>query len=409
MKYNILIADDSPAYQKVIEEIFRLVSNEYNLIFANDGKTACDLAFKYLPDLILMDVIMPEMNGIQAIKLLRSKAATQDIPIIVLSATESLQSVYEAGANDFISKPFKHYELLIKTRSALNLVDKIKRIEKQNQELERKNTKVTLQKEILESQKKDIEDDIRYSKRIQNAILPFKETIDQILREYFILNMPKMLVSGDFYWVGKRDNKAIVAVADCTGHGVSGAFVTMAGIAFLNEIVNKYEFKHASDILFQLRERVMKLLQQKGESGEAWDGMDIALCLIDCDTCEMEYAGANNPVYIISNSELQIYKADRMPIGIHAWFDKPFNHQHISLEEGDVVYLFSDGYPDQFGGPKDKKFRYKQFQQLLLKIHQEPMDKQKETLISTMEAWKGNREQIDDMMILGFRVAKKEC
>jgi len=390
IKYKILAADDSQICLRVIKEIFELLGENYELIFAHDGKEAVDMAIEHMPHLILMDIIMPEMNGVRAIKALRANDLTKDIPVIVLSATESLQSAFEAGANDFITKPFKHFELLMRAKQALSMVEKMNTIKSQ--------------RDLIARQKKDIIDDIVYSKRIQSAILPTHERVKKHLNDYFIVNKPRNIVSGDFYWVGSIGHKTVVAVADCTGHGISGAFMTMAGIAYLNEIVNKYTFDNASDILNSLRNHVITLLQQKGEDGEAADGMDISLLLIDNSDNTVQYAGANNPVYLIKNGELIEYKADRMPIGIHIHIDKPFTYHNLDVNENDVLYLFSDGFADQFGGPHGKKFRYKYFRELLVNIHKKPFAEQQKILEETFYSWKGEEEQVDDILIMGMKI-----
>lgn len=391
MGYKILAADDSNVCLKIIHEIFNLVGDNYDLIYAHNGREAVDKAIECLPDLILMDIIMPEMNGVKAIQALRKNELTKDIPVIVLSATESLQSAFEAGANDFITKPFKHYELLIRAKQALLLVEKLNKIKKQRDQ--------------IAEQKQDIIDDINYSKRIQSAILPTKDYITSLMPEHFIFNRPKNIVSGDFYWVGQKEDKIILAVADCTGHGISGSFMTMAGTAFLNEIINaKTQVNSPAEILNTLRDRVMQLLRQKGEQGEAADGMDIALIIIDKENNTMLYAGANNPIYHISENQLVEHKADRMPIGIHINFTNPFTDKQLTIKEGDSVYLFSDGYADQFGGPKNKKFRYKNFRELLFNIHKKDMKEQHDILANTFNNWKGTEEQVDDIIVFGLKI-----
>jgi phosphoserine phosphatase RsbU/P len=402
--YKILVADDSEASLKMISEILDILGANFKLHYAKDGKEACEKAEAIVPDLILMDVVMPEMNGIEATKFLRANSVTAEIPIIVLSATESLDKAYEVGANDFISKPFHKYELLIKVRSAINLVQNIKEIKIQKTELEEKHKEVIKQRDKISNQQKDILDDIYYSKRIQSAVFPTDEYIKKLLVNYFIINLPKNIVGGDFYWAGELDEKIIIAVADCTGHGTSGAFMTMAGSAFLNEILSKNTAQHAGDILFELRKLVMKLLKQKGEEGEAADGMDIALIIIDKKRNSIEFAGANNALYCIRHNELIIHKGDRMPIGIHAFFERTFNNFIIECLPGDSFYLFTDGYADQFGGPRNKKFRYNQFNNKLIEIHRLTMEQQKEELVRTMNEWKGNNQQVDDIMILGFKI-----
>ncbi|MBN2275229.1 MAG: SpoIIE family protein phosphatase [Bacteroidales bacterium] len=398
MKYTILVADDSKLYFNTIEEAFRQLGDNYRLLWASTGKMACLLAERHLPDLILMDVIMPEMNGVQAIKKLKENPLTSDIPVIMLSATESLKAAYETGAHDFISKPFKHFELLMRVKASLTLIDKIKEIKKQKEKLENEHQKVS-------QQRKEMIDDITYSKRIQRAILPTNDMVRGIFPEHFILNIPRNIVSGDFYWVGQKSGKKIILVADCTGHGISGAFMTMAGIAYMNEIFNRYSIEEPAEYLYLLREQVMKLLHQKGLEGEASDGMDVALCIVDEKNKTLKYAGANNPLYYVNQNGLEVYKADRMPIGIHVNFTMPFTSHTILYTPGDMLYLFSDGYADQFGGPDNKKFRYKQFQELLASVHNASLAEQNETLLRTFLHWKGDEEQIDDILIIGVRLS----
>lgn len=397
MKYTILVADDSKSYFDTIEEAFRQLGDNYRLIWAGTGKMACLLAEQHLPDLILMDVIMPEMNGVKAIQILKENPVTADIPVIMLSATESIKAAYETGAHDFISKPFHHYELLMRVRASLTLIDKIKEIKKQKEKLERDHQRIS-------QQRKEIIDDITYSKRIQKAILPTHELMKDIFPEHFILNIPRNIVSGDFHWAGQKSGKKIITVADCTGHGISGAFMTMAGIAYMNDIFNRYAIEEPAQFLCLLREEVMKLLHQKGIEGEASDGMDVALCIIDEEKKTFAYAGANNPVYRANGNGLEVFKADRMPIGIHVNFTTPFTNQTVPYQTGDMLYLFSDGFPDQFGGPDNKKFRYKQFQDLLLSIHHSPVAEQNEILHRTFLNWKGDEEQVDDILIVGIRL-----
>ena len=225
------------------------------------------------------------------------------------------------------------------------------------------------------------------------------------LPQYFILNLPKNIVSGDFYWIEKNHHKVIIAVADGTGHGVSGALMHMMGIIFLNQIVKQRDFQSPGEILEELREYVMTSLHQTGEIGEAQDGMDMALCMIDLDQRKLKFSGANNPLYIINNEGLREIKGDRMPVGININHDKPFTNHDIQLKTGDMLYMFTDGYADQFGGEKGKKFRYKYFKELLMSNHGISMQKQQEVLRDTFFNWKGEYEQIDDVLVMGIRMS----
>ena len=263
---------------------------------------------------------------------------------------------------------------------------------------------VVMQKEEIEIKNMEITDSIQYACRIQSAILPPGDYVKRILPDRFILYLPRDIVSGDFYWLNELNSKVITVAADCTGHGVPGAFMSMLGVAFLNEIVSKVTDIRANEILNQLRTHVIKSLHQTGAEGESKDGMDIALCVYDLENMMLEFAGANNPLYLIRDNEIIIYKADKMPIGIHVRADEPFTLNEIDLRKGDTIYTFSDGFEDQFGGPDGKKFMAKNMRELLLKIHNEDMEAQKKILKDTLYDWMKNTEQIDDVIVMGVRI-----
>ncbi|MCK5171345.1 MAG: SpoIIE family protein phosphatase [Bacteroidales bacterium] len=263
---------------------------------------------------------------------------------------------------------------------------------------------VVKQKDEIAEKNRSITDSIEYACRIQTAILPSKEFAEEILPEHFILFRPRDIVSGDFFWMTKKDNLVVIIAADCTGHGVPGAFMSMLGVSFLNEIVNRHEVTSANVILNSLRMDIKKTLGQEGKEGEAKDGMDIALCVINLEKMKMQYAGAYNPLYLFRNNELIETKADRMPIGIYIKEKESFTNNEIELQKGDVFYIFSDGYQDQFGGEDGRKFKTKNFKQFLLDIHKKPMAEQREILDKRIDEWRGDWEQIDDIIILGIRV-----
>lgn len=284
-------------------------------------------------------------------------------------------------------------------------------LNKQNQILDLKNKELTIQrgkilkqKNIIEQKSKDITSSIQYASRIQTAVLPPINFLTELGVDNFILYKPKEVVSGDFYWGMRKQTCIVVAAVDCTGHGVPGAFMSMLGNAFLYEILNNNEAGNAATVLNRLRTEVINTLKQKGLSGEARDGMDISLCLIDKESGKLDFAGANNPLYLIRDNNLTIVHPDKMPIGIYHASDEPFTNQTIEIKKGDHLYLFSDGYADQFGGSKRRKFMYGPFQQLLLKNHYKPMSLQKQSLDETFEKWKGANEQIDDVLVMGLRL-----
>jgi ligand-binding sensor domain-containing protein/serine phosphatase RsbU (regulator of sigma subunit) len=272
-------------------------------------------------------------------------------------------------------------------------------------EVQKRTKEIERQRDEIEEKNKNITDSILYASRIQTAILPPEEFMSKTLPEHFILFKPRDIVSGDYYWMTQKGDETVIAVADCTGHGVPGAFMSMLGVAFLNEIVNRAEELNASNILNELRENVKKSLRQTGKKDEAKEGMDIALCVLNQKKKCLQYAGAYNPLYLLRNSELKQFKADRMPIGIYYKEKESFTNHIVSLQESDVIYLFSDGYVDQFGGNNGKKFLHKQFKNLILDIHRKPMDEQRLALDITLEKWMGDYEQVDDILIMGFRIA----
>jgi serine phosphatase RsbU (regulator of sigma subunit) len=387
-----------------VKQIIEKHDYGYILHFACDGKEACRIASNVKPDLILIDLILPIMDGTRAIRVLKRMTKTHNIPIVVMTSERSLHEAFEAGADDFIYKPFDEAELLFRIRCALTLGQNIKKIKDQNEQLICQSLEMKRQYRLMEEQKKDIIDDITYSRRIQNAILPNKNYLSTLFPEYFLYFKPKRIVSGDFYWITQKREKIILAVADCTGHGISGAFLTIAGTAFLNEIIN-FVYNDAAEMLNQLRNRIMRLLQQKGVEGEAADGMDISLCIFDFDEMKLQYAGANNQAFLVkANSELHIFAPDKMPIGIHANFNQPFKNHDIPVEKGDMIYMFSDGYADQFGGEHDQKFRNKRLLSLCTNLHSKSMNEQYEIFERTMDEWIGYRDQVDDMLLIGIRI-----
>ncbi|MFC2096509.1 tetratricopeptide repeat protein [Bacteroidota bacterium] len=278
--------------------------------------------------------------------------------------------------------------------------------QKANKILEQKNEEISLQRDHIFQQNKEITDSIAYASRIQTALLPPQELIDSLIPESFTLFKPRDIVSGDFYWLGKKGSKIFSITADCTGHGVPGAFMSMLGISFLNEIinVNEEEKLKANLILNEMRALVISSLRQTGNIGESRDGMDLTLCIIDKEKMELDFAGAYNPLYLIRNNELLETKPDKMPIGIHIKKSDDFTNHIIKLQKGDLLYTFSDGYVDQFGGKDNSKFRKKNFKELLLEIHKKSMQEQKEILDKTLTNWMEGYEQVDDILVSSIKI-----
>ena len=257
------------------------------------------------------------------------------------------------------------------------------------------------QESKIKEQAEKIQGSINYASLIQMAVLPNPNIIHEFLPEHFLLYLPRDIVSGDFYWVKNFGDKTVIAIADCTGHGVPGAFMSMLGVAFLNEIV-KPETLVANEILNKLRSNVINTLSNSIE--KIADGMDIALCIIDHKKHLIEYAGANNPFIMITQEDLHEIKADKMPIGKYIRDERPFTLHELKYTPGDIVYLYSDGFQDQLEGPKISKFGSRKFKELLYSIHNQDFNAQKEVLKKTLEEWTSSFYRIDDVLVMGFKL-----
>jgi len=223
-------------------------------------------------------------------------------------------------------------------------------------------------------------------------------------QSFFILSKPKDIVSGDFYWLGVKDDKVVIAVADCTGHGVPGAFMSLLGVSFLNEIHNKSVTIRANEILNQLRDHVIKSLHQTGKNKEARDGMEIAICVIDKVKSKLQFSGAFRPLYIVRKGEIIEMNGDNMPIGLYEEEDISFSNKEMQFEKDDLVYFFTDGYIDQMGGESRKTYRSQNFKKLLLNIHNNSLPEQKEILEKNYNDWRGMNDQLDDILIVGIKM-----
>ena len=311
----------------------------------------------------------------------------------------------------------------IKNKDNLLLAEQKNQIHQKNEELRLYQEEIISQKEYLQIQNdltntqleeierksQKINDSIHYASRIQKALLPPEEKLAAIFPNYFLLNKAKDIVSGDFYWLKTFGNKIFLAVADSTGHGVPGAFMSLLGISFLNETVKNPDNKNAAEILNNLRTLLKKSLNKQGNKSKTGDGIDIAFCIIDKKKNEIQFSGAYNPIIIIkkdkitNENRLIELKGDKMPIGSHIKEETPFSNHSVKYNQHDQLYLFTDGYLDQFGGLDGRKFLLNKFKQVLLEICNLPMTEQKNKLLKIYEEWKEDRDQIDDILILGIK------
>lgn len=331
---------------------------------------------------------------------------TRPIKLLTYDAKELARGNFNVEINirrkdeiGFLALSFRSMQSSIK-----KLIDDLKDI---NQNLEVKvierTQEINRQKELVEDKNKEILDSINYAKRLQHAILPPMDKFKKNLKNSFVLFKPKDIVSGDFYWMHKKDEDILLAAVDCTGHGVPGALVSVVGANSLERCVREFNLKKPATILDKLRELVMETFETTGE--EVKDGMDMSLVSIDTKERKVQYAGANNSLWLVrkGGGEVEEIKADKQPIGNYE-YAKPFTNHTVQLEKGDCLYLFSDGYADQFGGPSGKKFKYKTMKELLVNIHHMDMEEQHKILDEKFESWRGDLDQIDDVCVIGVKL-----
>jgi phosphoserine phosphatase RsbU/P len=386
----ILIVDDNPKNLQVLGNYLQLEG--YLVEFAMNGESALDWISRKEFDLILLDIIMPGMDGFEVCRIIKSGQVNQNTPVIFLTAkidTESIVNAFDLGAVDYVIKPFNQKELIARVKTQIEIKRSRDEIAKNLEEIEYKN--------------KLIKYSIQYAHSIQAAVLKASMNGSDYFPEQFCLFLPKDIVSGDFYWFQRIDNKLLVGVFDCTGHGIPGAFMSMLGVTLLNETVIREKITEPHLILNRLREKIIEALGQKGIISEVKDGMDGSIISYDLSTKTLVYSGAFNPMYLIRDNKIIEFIGDRMTLSYQD--NTPdFSRHEIETKQKDLVYLFTDGFVHQFGGQEDKKFRRARFKQVLLKNHKNPMHVQKEMLLDTYLKWKGKEEQVDDITVVGLRL-----
>jgi DNA-binding response OmpR family regulator len=449
---KILVVEDSPTQAARIK--YLLENNNYRVEVSINGQKALNWLSKNKPSLVISDIVMPGMNGFELCKQIKSDINTVQIPVILLTSLSDPEEVIEGlacGADRFLSKPYNNEYLLAAINKTLedksdyteenaplieiNLCGKKRSIHagqkkvvkfliniyegaiQQNSELIQTRDELRLlnerleelvkektqTSEIIEFKNSQIKYSIDYAYTIQSAILKSTAEISAFFPVNFSLTIPKDTLSGDFYWCHKIDNTIIVGVFDCTGHGIPGAFMSILGLTLLKETVMREGIVEPSLILNRIRVKIIESLGQKGEDSEVNVGMNGSIISFDQENNKLVYAGAYNPVYIVRNGEIIELRVDRMPLS-HYLIMKAFESKEVKIMKNDCVYLFTDGYMDQFGGQKLKKFGYKRFRNLLLRINKEPFESQKQALANEYLIWKESEDQVDDITIVGLKL-----
>ncbi len=330
---------------------------------------------------------------------------------LIQSMAQTTEFAKQTGSGNFnaeykpLSKDDALGHELVKMRNDLAQNERSleKKVAERTEEVVRQKEEIEGKNEELEILYKQVTDSIHYAKRIQEAILPSQQYIDEVLPNSFVLYKPKDIVSGDFYWVVKKNNLVYFAAVDCTGHGVPGAFMSLVGHNILQDIINHSSKITPAEIMNSLREGVINTLNSDNSAKDTKDGMDMTLCCINYDTLELQYAAAFNPLYLVRNGELVQHEANKFPIGKFIGEKQYFKNNVVQLQKNDQIFIFSDGYADQFGGPKGKKFMVGNFRKLLLNVSKQSLKNQKETLESTLNNWQGDQEQVDDVLVIGVK------
>ncbi|MBO7594610.1 MAG: tetratricopeptide repeat protein [Salinivirgaceae bacterium] len=393
-------------------DILLLLSN----IYASEGKHL--LSYNLLKDYITLKDSILDNESVKRIAEMQISYETEKKEQELKIKDIQILQEQERNSRQRIIIYFAITVLLVVLIFAAIVIRKNKRIRKanemldeqnrqiimQNEEIEQQRDYVTMQRDQIAEQKEKITDSIEYASRIQTAMLPPENTCNELLPKHFIMLKPRDIVSGDFYWIKKVGGRVIATAVDCTGHGVPGAFMSMLGSTLLEQITANGQFNNAADILEQMRESVKTALHQDDTHKSQSDGMDCSLCIIDFERHALQYAGANNPLIIVRNGELIEIEADRMPVGIHVFEEEPFKNNDFELRDGDKLYMFSDGFADQFGGETGRKLMMKNFKKLLLDTSNEPITEQKELLNQKFNEWKGEYRQIDDVLVIGIEI-----
>ncbi len=386
----ILIVDDNPKNLQILGNYLR--NEGFKVEFALDGNTALDWIGRTEFDLILLDIMMPGMDGFEVCRIIKSDPVKQKIPVIFLTAkvdAESIINGFDLGAVDYVIKPFNQKELIARVKTQIEIKRGRDEIARNLKEIEYKN--------------KLIKYSIQYARTIQAAVLKASMNGSDFFPEQFCLFLPKDIISGDFYWFHKIDNRLLVGVFDCTGHGIPGAFMSMLGVTLLNETVIREKIDEPHLILNHLREKIIEALGQKGIYFEVRDGMDGAIISYDQTSRTLVYSGAFNPVYFIRDNKIIELRGDRMPLSYHDRMSD-FSCQEIKTRHDDLIYLFTDGYKDQFGGQNLKKFGSAHFKELIIRHHKKPLEVQKQLLLDAFLNWRGNEDQVDDITVVGLRL-----
>lgn len=397
---HILLLEDNLSDVMLLERQLKKSGMKFLMHVADTRQEFLESLYVVEPDVVLSDHSLPSFNSLEAMKLVRE--CNPDLPFILVTGAVSEDFAVQCmkqGADDYILK-----SSLTRLPAAIESCLARKEISREKKMIESLHAKLQSAYNEIEAMNKDMTDSIMYASRIQEAMLPQKELLGKYSDSYCIFYRPKDIVSGDFYWFNETNDKLVVAVADCTGHGVPGALMSVIGNNLLNEIVIARNISASAKILDEMNKGVRKLLRQHLKGNRTQDGMDISICVIDRKRHLLEFSGANHRLFLFRNNKPELIRGDRKSIGgHHADPDSSFTSYLFQYRKGDAIYMFSDGYADQFGGRHEKRMQTKNLVKLLQSTLSLGMQEQEQLLNDWLLKWKGDLKQTDDILLIGMQ------
>jgi sigma-B regulation protein RsbU (phosphoserine phosphatase) len=395
---KILLLEDSPSDVDLVKRT--LLKND--LVFSMEVVSTRlgfeEKLFGFDPDIVLSDHSLPQFSSLEALEIARNKK--KNIPFILITGSVSEEFAVDcmkAGVDDYILK-----NSLIRLPSSIHNILSKNKVKREKDIVESLHRELLVAYKKIEDSTKSITDSINYAKLIQHAMFVDKGILRNYLNDHFIIFRPKDIVSGDFYWFAQVDQKLVVAIVDCTGHGVPGAFMSMIGYGILNEIVNLQRTTQPAEILKSMNESLNRALK-KSIDQQSYDGMDLAICTIDKENSQLEFAGANRHLYYYTEQHMEQIKGNKFGIGgAHINSHKEFTNHKITFNKGDRAYLFTDGFADQFGGEKEKRMMTKNLAKLIGQTTGYGIIDQCHKLTEYLDKWQGKIEQTDDILLLGM-------
>jgi phosphoserine phosphatase RsbU/P len=397
-KLKILLLEDNELDTELVTKTLTKDKLDYDLRVVDNRDVFMSLLYTYDPDVILSDHSLPNFTAIDALKIARQ--FKPDFPFILFTGAVSEEFAVEcmkAGVDNYILK-----NSLVRLSSAIKNALSRTDVKREKEMVESLHNQLKVAYDEVKERSRHITDSINYAKLIQDAMLPDKKMLSSFFSESFIIYKPKDIVSGDFYWFTEVDSKLLLVIADCTGHGVPGALMSMIGYGLLNEIVNVHGVTQPAKILARLNFGVRRALKQNSRANRRCDGMDLAVCMIDPEEKSMEFAGANRHLVLFKDKELNLIKGDKYGVGgIYSETIVEFKNHKIEYELGDVFYLFTDGYADQFGGPRGQRMMTKNLFKILQRSLAFGLKEQEHVLLHWWQSWRKNLTQTDDVLLMG--------